>query len=103
MKIVRSHNNTPIRLTDERWQHIVQRHPEMATFQERILETVSRPSQIQEGDNGTLMAIRFYAETPLTSKYLIAVYRETQSTDGFILTAYLASKLSTRRKILWKS
>lgn len=103
MKIVRSHNNTPIRLTDERWQHIVQRHPEIATFQERILETVSQPSQIQEGDYGTLMAIRFYAETPLTSKYLIVVYRETQSTDGFVLTAYLASKLSIRRKTLWKS
>lgn len=103
MKIVRSHYNTPIRLTDERWQHIVQRHPEMVTFQESVLETVSQPSQIQEGDYGTLMAIRFYAETPLTSKYLIVIYRETQPDDGFVLTAYLASKLSTRRKILWKS
>jgi hypothetical protein len=103
VKIVRSHYNTPIRLTDERWQHIVQRHPEMVTFQESVLETVSQPSQIQEGDYGTLMAIRFYAETPLTSKYLIVIYRETQPDDGFVLTAYLASKLSTRRKILWKS
>jgi hypothetical protein len=75
----------------------------MVTFQESVLETVSQPSQIQEGDYGTLMAIRFYAETPLTSKYLIVIYRETQPDDGFVLTAYLASKLSTRRKILWKS
>jgi len=103
VKIVRSHNNTPIRLTDERWQHIVRRHPEMTTFQEGVLETVSYPSQIQEGDYGTLMAIRFYPETPLTSKYLIAVYRETQPDDGFVLTAYLSSKPSTRRKTLWKS
>lgn len=75
----------------------------MDTFQERVIETVSQPSQIQEGDYGTLMAIRFYTETPLTSKYLIAVYRETQPDDGFVLTAYLASRLSTRRKTLWKS
>ena len=103
MKIVRSRNNIPIRLTDERWQHIVRRHPEMDTFQERDLETVSQPSQIDEDDYGTLLAIRFYSETPLTSKYLIAVYREVQLDDGFILTAYLASRLSTRRKTLWKS
>ena len=75
----------------------------MTTFQEGVLETVSYPSQIQEGDYGTLMAIRFYPETPLTSKYLIAVYRETQPDDGFVLTAYLSSKPSTRRKTLWKS
>ena len=37
----------PIRLTDERRQHIVRRHPEMITFQESVLETVSQPSQIQ--------------------------------------------------------
>jgi hypothetical protein len=103
LKVVRSHNNTPIRLTDERWQHIVRSHPEMDTFQERVIDTVSQPSQIQEGDYGTLMAIRFYTETPLTSKYRIAVYRKTQPDDGFVLTAYLASRLSTRRKPLWKS
>lgn len=75
----------------------------MATFQESILETISKPAQIQEGDYGTLMAIRFYANTPLTSKYLIAVYREVQPDDGFVLTAYLASRLSNRRNVLWKS
>ena len=68
MKIVQSHNSVPIRLTEERWQHIVRRHPEMATSQESILETISQPAQIQEGDYGTRMAIRFYAKTPLTSK-----------------------------------
>ena len=103
MKIVRSHNSVPIRLTEERWQHIVRRHPEMATSQESLLETISQPAQIQEGDYGTLMAIRFYAKTPLTSKYLIAVYREVQPDDGFVLTAYWASRLSNRRNVLWKS
>ena len=68
-----------------------------------ILETISQPAQIQEGDYGTLMAIRFYAKTPLTSKYLIAVYREVQPDDGFVLTAYWASRLSNRRNVLWKS
>jgi len=29
MLIIHSHNSVPIRLTEERWQHIVRRHPEM--------------------------------------------------------------------------
>ena len=41
-------------------------------------------------------------ETPLTRKYLVVVYRETSSEDGFVLTAYLASQLSARRGTLWK-
>ena len=75
----------------------------MDRLQERVLETISQPNQIQEGDYSTLMAIRFYTKTPLTSKYLVVVYREVQPDDGFVLTAYLASRLSARRKALWKS
>lgn len=65
--------------------------------------TVAQPELIQEGDFGALMAIRFYAETPLTSKYLIVAYREIRTDDGFIVTAYLASRLSARRTTLWTS
>ena len=103
MRSVLSHDGVPIRLTNERWQHIARRHPEMDILRERVLETISQPNQIQEGDDGTLMAIRFYTKTPLTSKYLVVVYREVKPDDGFVLTAYLASRLSARRKILWKS
>jgi len=41
----------------------------------RMLETVERPDRIQEGDFGDLLAIRYYRETPLTSKFLVVVYR----------------------------
>jgi hypothetical protein len=101
--IVHSHNNgVPIRLTEERWQHIVQRHPDMETQRERVLETLTEPDMIQEGDFGTLLAVRLYPETPLTRKYLVVVYREVSSEDGFVLTAYLASQISARRDTLWK-
>ena len=103
MLIVRSQNDVHIRLTEERWGHIVRRHPEMESLQERALETVSQPEMIQEGDFGELLAVRFYAETSLTSKFLVVAYREIRSNDGFIVTAYLATRLSTRRKTIWKS
>ncbi len=48
MLIVRSQNGVPIRLTEERWQHIVHRHPEMDDQRERVLETVAEPDMIQK-------------------------------------------------------
>ena len=102
MLIVRSVNKVPIRLTEERWRHITRRHPEIRDQRERILETLAAPDMIQQGDYGELLAIRYYAETPLTSKFLVVVYREINSEDGFVLTAYLTNRPSKRRQVIWK-
>lgn len=102
MLIISSQNGVPVRLTTERWQHIVHRHPEMAEQQERVLETVVEPELIQRGDYGELLAIRFYRHTPLTNKYLVVVYREVNRNDGFILTAYFTNRPSGKRVTLWK-
>jgi hypothetical protein len=72
----------------------------MSSQREQVLETVVEPDLIQEGDFGELLAIRFYPRTPLTSKYIIVAYREVSPDDGFILTAYLASRLSSRRIVI---
>ena len=85
MLIVYSRNAVPVRLTADRWQHIMYRHPEMVEQRERVLETLAEPELIQQGDYGELLAIRSYPETPLTSKYLVVVYREVDQKDGFIL------------------
>ena len=65
------------------------------------METVANPEMIQEGDFGELLAVRFFPETILTSKFLVVAYRETSPEDGFVLTAYLASRLSERRVSKW--
>jgi hypothetical protein len=78
------------------------RHPEMQGERDRVLETVSDPDLVQEGDSGECLAIRFYHRTPLTQKFLVVVYRETSADDGFILTAYFARRPASRRAILWK-
>jgi hypothetical protein len=102
MQIVKSVAGVPIRLTPERTEHIERRHPEMAGEVERILETVSSPDFIQEGDAGTLIAIKHFPKTPLTEKYCCVVYRELSEDDGFILTAYFAIKPTDWRNIVWK-
>jgi len=67
-----------------------------------VLETIAEPDVIQEGDFGELVAIRFYRSTPLTSKYLAAIYKENIRADGFVITAYFTSKTSERRNVIWE-
>ena len=102
MQIIKSVAGVPIRLTPERTEHIERRHPEMSSEREKILETVSSPDYVQEGDAETLIAIKHYLQTPLTEKYCCVVYRELSKNDGFILTAYFASKPADWRNIVWK-
>jgi len=102
MIIVYSKNGVSIRLTQERWNHIVNRHPEIFDQKERVLQTITEPELIQKGDFGELIAVRFYDKTPLTSKHLIAIYKELSNKDGFLITAYFTNKPSERRQVVWK-
>jgi hypothetical protein len=38
----------------------------------------------------------------MTSKFLVVPYREVSKDDGFVLTAYLTSRPSTSRSVVWK-
>lgn len=101
MELTSSHSGIPIRLSDERWNHIIRRHPEMEGCQHRVIETVAMPDLIQSGDSGELLALRLYDETPLGRKHVVVAYRETSAIDGFILTAYLTRRPSQQREVLW--
>ncbi len=60
MHIAISPPGTLVRLTQERWQHITHRHPEMSDQLERVLETIADPDAILDGDSGELLAVRHY-------------------------------------------
>ncbi len=102
MKIVRSIAGVPIRLTTERLGHIARRHPEMADQEEKILETITSPDCVQEGDSGTLIAVKSYPKTPVSQKSCAVVYRQMNESDGFVVTAYFTSRPASWRRILWK-
>ena len=95
---VYSKNGVPIRLTDERWAHIMEEHGELAGLRLEILETVANPTEIFAGNHGELLAVREVEP----GKYLVVVYRESQH-DGFIITAFLTRKghALRRRQRLW--
>lgn len=57
---------------------------------------------IYEGNYGGLIAVSL--EIKNIGKFIIVVYKEVSSVDGFIITAYISNKLPYFRKkrILWK-
>ena len=95
---VLSKNDVPIRLTDERWGHIVEEHCELAGLRLEVLDAVANPSRILAGSTGELFAV----QEPYIGKHLVVVYREIKN-DGFIITAFITSKTKTlnRRNQLW--
>lgn len=101
MEIAHSRNGLPIRLTDARWEHITQRHPEMRWQLARVLDAIAAPDIVQRGDYGALLAARYYNQPGAINLFVVAVYREVDERHGFVITAYLARRLSARREVLW--
>ncbi len=97
-----SKNQVPIRLTQERWQHISTEHPEIAGYYYEILETIENPLCIYEGSRNEFIAVSKKHE--LTGKFIVVIYKETGPGDGFIITAFLSNKRQEfdKKKILWK-
>ena len=91
-------NDVSIRLTDERWSHIVEEHCELAGMRLEVLEAVVSPSRILAGSEYEFLAVR---ETVM-GKHLVVVYREFEN-DGFIITAFITSKTKSldRRGQIW--
>jgi hypothetical protein len=96
MDIVNSVNGVPIRLTDERWEHIVSNKPYMERYYENTLDAIEKPSWILRGYAGAHIAVLSLGK----QSYLHVVYREISKSDGFIITAFISKKLN-RRMIIW--
>src|SRR5437016_9240544 len=95
--ITDSVNGVPIRLTDERWEHILDRKPNMTSFIDMVLDAVEKPEYILRGHKGTLIAVTHLGER----SYLNVVYRELSQRDGFIITARIELQLD-KSKIIWR-
>jgi hypothetical protein len=55
--IAHSINEVPIRLTDERWEHILDSHPELASYRDKLLDAVENPDYILASRRGALAAV----------------------------------------------
>ena len=97
MDIAISVDGVPIRLTAERWLHIVENHDDLAGHYDDVLATVEDPDLILRGHRGSLLAVQGSGR----GRYLAVVYRQISLEDGFVITAYFTSKVD-RRKAIWK-
>jgi len=102
LDIAISTNKVPIRLTDERWQHISTGHPEISDYYYEILETIESPIIIYDGNYGELIAVS--NKIASSELFLVVVYKENDVKDGFVITAYISNKSQKfeKRRIIWK-
>lgn len=103
LRTTRSISGKMIRLTLRQWLHITEAHDYMAGNMDKAMETVNAPEYLVQGVRGELIALKHYAETNISQKHCVVVYRE-QERDGFIITAFFTSKPETikRKGVLWQ-
>lgn len=96
-----SKNGVPIRLTSERWQHIVLTHLEIDPddFQ-KIIKIITNPDLILKGNKGELIAVK---KMPRKKAWIVVPYKEVSQEDGFVLTTYFTSDLFwlLKKEIIW--
>lgn len=100
MEVVPSIHAVPIRLTSERWIHIVENHDELAGRRDEVLDAVTDPDIVLGGKRNEYIAVRYLK--PLCT---VVIYREVSREDGFIITAFQTSRfnqLVKGRKVLWR-
>ena len=95
MQVAYSVNGVPIRLTLERWSHIIESRDELAGMMPDVLATVETPDWVIQGYQGALVAWKGHGR----NRYLAVVYKEVSATDGFIVTAFSSSKPKRKNKI----
>lgn len=71
----------------------------MAGYYFEVLEVVAQPIQVFAGYQGKLLAYKAIAE----NRYIVVVYKEISAEEGFVITAFITSRISylTKRIVVW--
>ncbi|MBI2541856.1 hypothetical protein HYV80_04055 [Candidatus Woesearchaeota archaeon] len=85
---VKDKSGRKIHLSDERWKHLNQEHPEVAPYLEDIKETLKNPVKITEyGLDENVRYYYKYFKERISAKYLLVIVKYLNE-HGFIITAY---------------
>ena len=98
MDIVHDRRGNEIYITNERWEHIYERHPEIIGYEGHVLKTLRsgrRKPQLLEPD--MFKYSRFYDDLPENHTQIIVVVKFGQKIDeqgqvkanNFVITAYM--------------
>lgn len=103
--VVQDPTGLEIVLTDECWQHVISRHPEMQPFRELVLEAIRLPNGIYLGKRDPARRIyrRNYFEVPGVGNSLdLLVF--VGDDDRHVATAYfIAYSFRKLGRLVWPS
>jgi len=89
-------------LSEKAWKHIRERHPEVSSYRDSIVEVASRPEVVLKGRRGELKAVSFLHPTHIGPKYLVVVYKERKRRKD-IIAAYFTSDLKkVKGEVVWR-
>ncbi len=92
-------NDVPIRLTEERWFHIVETHDEMAGRYDEVLSSIEGADYVIQGYRNARVALKAVGKR----KFMAVIYKEIDKKDGFVITAFLTSKVRIEKEVvLWE-
>jgi len=106
--VVTSTNSVPVRLTEERWFHIMEYHRELALFQPEVLLAIANPDKLYFSPPSlepNFAAVKVFARVVEfgLARNIVVHYKEVSPPNGFILTALVMSdKRLSRRFRLWR-
>ncbi len=100
MNIFQDFKGRRVRLTAERWKHILE-HPEMMGQEGKIGETLRSPDFATESehDPDEVLYHKLFTSTPVTRKTMLVAVKYLKS-DAFVVTAFFVSK-PRKGRIVW--
>jgi len=98
-----SKNGKELRLTAERWSHIVEAHDYMAGNQDLVFETLENPDYIVGGGQGEFIALKHYKKNIYLGKGVVVIYKEKEK-EGFVITAFMTSEPERiiKKGVIWR-
>jgi len=90
---VKDKSGRKVHLSDERWKHLNQEHPEVAPYLEEIKETLKNPVKITEYelDENVRYYYKYFKERE-SAKYLLVIVKYLND-HGFIITTYFVRNI----------
>lgn len=94
-------DGTKVFLAEERWKHVVLRHPELENKLTLVLSVVVNPDEVYVDPAGVFHALRKLVNE--VSDYLVVIYAKEKG-EGYIRTAFYTShsRKSRRYKLFRK-
>lgn len=95
MSTVTAFDGTMVLLSEERWKHIILRHPELEDRMAMVLKVVANPDKVYRDPAGAIHVLKKLLHE--VSDYLVVIYCKEDG-KGYIRTAYYTSSRRKERR-----